>query len=143
MFNINGKAKVTGIYVSSYLNSAKSDILNPQEVYSITILPDEGLVDMELNHVFECEAGFHSRLDKPDWINRKGYLTFTSIVKPHLTLKDELHEGDSVCVSFKPTINYTPDRENAYGQLQLIGVDQVHDPNDDIDCSTVENAIDI
>lgn len=143
MYQINSKSKITGIYVRGHVDEPYSDALYPQEVYSVTVLPNEGLTDEELNMVFESEAGFHTRLEKPSWVDRHGYITFSSVLKPHSTLTEELHDGDSVTVSFKPIMNYTPDHESAYGELQLIGIDiDKHDPDEGIDLTTT-NYIDI
>jgi len=125
-YKVNSKVRLDVLLLDEHLFESVRDPDTMAGVYSCLVLPHEGLVAEDLQQFFELEAGPHTHMEPADWLRRDGSLFCDSIIPPHngfdIDPKD-VYPGMSLRITFKPVLNYTPDQERAYGQLQLIGFD--------------------
>lgn len=141
--SVGSKVRLDGLLLEEHLFESVSDPDTMAGIYSCRVLPMEPYVVDELQQAFDLEAGFHVNIDNSEWKRSDGSVYCDSILQPHNGFKidpKDLTPGKEIRITFKPVVNYTPDREAAYGQLQLIGFDPYIDQDSLIDWSECDGV---
>ena len=134
-YKVNSKVRLNGLLLEENLFESVSDPNSKAGIFSCRVLPLEPWVVDDLLQAFREVEGPEVKIEHSRWMLPDGSIYCDSIIQPWNDFRihpNDLTPHKGIRITFKPVVNYTPDQQAAFGQLQLIGFDPYVDPTSEL-----------